>query len=103
MSKSGFDLGSGNGLDSGHYEVHKKKIEIEHENKKLSNEVVLSLVTNIFSIHFFVFLIVIVVTFSGYSMLQKESDFSKTLEFWKVIIPVITTYMGYAIGRKTSK
>ena len=103
MSKSGFDLGSGSGLDSGHYEVHKKKIEIDHENKKLSNEVLLSLVSNVFSIHFFVFLIVIIVTLSGYSMLQNESDFSKVIDFWQIIIPVITTYMGYAIGRKSSK
>ncbi|MFQ2078971.1 hypothetical protein ACK33T_19140 [Aeromonas veronii] len=102
MSESGFDLGAGSGLDAGHYEVHKKKIEIEHENKKLNNEFWLSLVNNIFSIHFFVFIIVIFVAFSGYNMIQKESDFSKVIEFWKVIIPVITTYMGYAIGRKTT-
>jgi len=103
MSKTGFDIGSGTGLDAGHYEVHKKKMEFEHENKKLTKEVLLSIVENIFSIHFFVFLIVILIAYSGYSMLEKESDFAKTLEFWKVIMPVITTYMGYAIGRKSSK
>jgi amino acid transporter len=103
VGNSGFDLSSGTGLDAGHYEVHKKKIEIDHENKKLTKEILLSVVDNLFSIHFLVFVIVMLISYSGYAMLQKESDFNKVIEFWKVIIPVITTYMGYAIGKKTGK
>jgi hypothetical protein len=36
-------------------------------------------------------------------MSKEKSDFDGIFKFWQLILPVVTTYIGYAIGRGKSK
>ncbi len=75
------------------------KIEAELEHKRLSKEFKEQILSKLFSSQFFVFLITAAVIASGLIFIQKTTELEKIIEYWKIILPLITTYIGYAIGR----
>ena len=77
----------------------KLRIEAELEGKRMKKEFNENLLAKVFSSHFFVFLVTSAVVVSGLMFMQKTNELEKVIEYWKVILPLVTTYIGYAIGR----
>jgi hypothetical protein len=69
------------------------------ETAKLKKEFRERLMMHLFSASFLVFLIVLAMVGAGIAMLFGARGFSEVSEFWKWIIPLTTTYIGYAIGK----
>ncbi len=80
--------------------IEEKKIEQQMEKHRLRDAFLRDLLQNN---HFYVFLITGFVTLSAVivSCTSKDMEFIK--EFWKIVIPIITAYMGYAIGDRKGK
>lgn len=72
------------------------------EEKKLTKEFRERLISYIFSGTFLVFLLVASLIAAGISLLWSSRDFTQVSEFWKWIVPLVTTYIGYAIGKQPS-
>lgn len=72
------------------------------EEKKLSKEFRERLISHIFSGTFLVFLLVASLVGAGIGMLWSGREFAQITEFWKWIVPLVTTYIGYAIGKQPS-
>ena len=75
------------------------KIEAELENKRMQKEFKENLLSKVFSSHFLVFLITAAVVLSGLLFMDKTAEFEKIIEYWKAILPLLTTYIGFAIGK----
>ena len=69
------------------------------EEVKLRKEFRERLMSHLFSASFLVFLIVLVMVGAGVAMLFGGRTFSEVSDYWKWIIPLATTYIGYAIGK----
>lgn len=101
MIKTGLDIGHPeNGLSPEHL---KAKLEFETNSKKLSNEFWQNLTENLFSSGFLVFIVTCLVVASGFVYMNKANSLAETTEYWKLILPVVTTYIGYAIGKTKQK
>lgn len=81
----------------------KAKLDFETNSKKLNNEFWENLTENIFSSNFLVFIITCLVIASGFVFMNKSNAISEILDYWKLILPVVTTYIGYAIGKTGRK
>lgn len=74
--------------------------ELGLEEKKLDKEFRERVVGHLFSAVFLVFLLVAVLVFAGVGMLiWSNRDFKEVTEYWRWIVPLVTTYIGYAIGK----
>ncbi|WP_123658566.1 hypothetical protein [Salinisphaera japonica] len=75
-------------------------VELEKQKKKINKEIIDKVFDSLLSSSFLVFLVVILIVFSGFYIMTTER-FGKNdvLDFWKMILPLVTTYIGYAIGR----
>ncbi|MEQ4255438.1 hypothetical protein [Pseudomonas syringae] len=73
--------------------------EMGLEETKLKKEFRERLLSYIFSAVFLVFFIILIMVFAGVAMLFGNRDFSQITEYWKWVIPLATTFIGYAIGR----
>ena len=67
-----------------------------------SHDLKKEMITRIITPSFYAFILVFIVLISGIVSLFRV-DYSKAVDFWKLIIPVLTTYLGYAIGKGSSK
>jgi len=72
----------------------KIQIERERNNYSLKKEVICRLITP--SFYAFVLLLSIII---GTVIISWKMDYAQITDFWKIIVPVITTYLGYAIGK----
>ena len=81
------------------------KIKFDHEanTKKLSNEFWKNFTENLFSSSFLVFLVTCLVIASGFVIIYKLNTLNEIIEYWKVVLPVVSTYIGYAIGKTGQK
>jgi len=97
--KTGIDLGvEPQNVNPDHL---KTQLDFETNQKKLANEFWSGIVDKIFSASFFVFIITVLVVASGFVFMNKNQTVNDILEYWKLIVPVVTTYMGYAIGKSS--
>lgn len=89
------------GLDPNLIKAQERKLKPEIEALKIKSEFWHNILSkHIFCNHFYVFFITAVVALSGV-MFSILSNSSKDInEYWKIIMPIITTYMGFAIGKK---
>lgn len=88
------------GIDKENIKAH---LEYQTENTKLTLGFKEKWLEKIFSPNFLVFLVTIIVLISGFAFMQVEGVAkSDILDFWKLILPVVTTYIGYAIGKGKS-
>lgn len=76
--------------------------EMGLETAKLKKEFRERLMTHLFSAPFLVFLIVVILVVAGVALLLGDRDFNQISEYWKWIIPLTTTYIGYAIGKPST-
>ncbi|XDF80126.1 hypothetical protein AAFX60_017255 [Aliivibrio fischeri] len=76
-----------------HSETH--KVNVASKDK---------LMEKLFSPNFLVFIVTILVIISGFIFMAKESSsFDGIFKFWQLILPIVTTYIGYAIGKGKQK
>ena len=99
MAKTGIELPTTQqtGIDKEHI-----KVQLDHqtENNKLTLEFKGKWLEKIFSANFLVFVIVILVIISGFIFMRTdEVTKPEIMDYWKLILPVVTTYIGYAIGK----
>lgn len=70
------------------------------EKEKLSKEFRERLVSHLFSGTFLVFLLIAALVAAGICLLWSTREFGQVTEYWKWVIPLVTTYIGYAIGKR---
>jgi len=103
MGKTGVELPKlpATGVDTEQLKAH---LKFHSDNSKLNNKIKEQWVEKLFSPHFFVFIITIFIIASGFVVMIKDgSERADIVEYWKLILPVITTYIGYAIGKGKSE
>lgn len=102
MAKTGIDLPiiQGTGIDKEHVKV---QLDYHKETNKQNLAFKEKCIDNIFSANFLVFIVTTMVIISGLIYMGADGV-TKTdiIDYWKLIIPVITTYIGYAIGKGKS-
>ncbi len=94
MGGTGFQVDSGSGIDAKYYETKKKE---------LNSKTIEVMVNKVFSPDFLVFIIVLCVLFAGINFIDDKKTFEDIKSFWQILIPIITTYIGYAIGSGKNK
>jgi uncharacterized membrane protein len=101
MNKDGLDIGSiGNGASPEHL---KATLKYKTDSQKLNNEFWQNFTENLLSAHFLVFLVTCLVIVSGFVFMYRASSLADVIDYWKLILPVVTTYIGYAIGKYKPK
>jgi hypothetical protein len=78
-------------------------IQADLATKQLNKEFRENVIASLLSANFLVFLITLFVLVAGFVIMIKTNEFEKIIDFWKVILPLITTYVGYAIGKGKSE
>lgn len=99
MGKTGIDIPQGKltGIDKDHIKV---QLDYQTENNKLTLEFKEKSLEKLFSPNFLVFLVTIIVLTSGFVYMGVDGVAkADILDYWKLILPVVTTYIGYAIGK----
>jgi len=99
MGKTGIEIPTiqDTGIDK---EQVKVQLDYHKETNRLHLELKEKWLEKLFSPNFLVFLVTILVILSGFIFMAVEGiEKSDILDYWKLIIPVITTYIGYAIGK----
>ena len=99
MSRTGIELPEipNTGIDTEQVKAH---LDFYTESNKVNAAVKEKWLEKLFSPNFLVFIITSLVVISGLIFMSKEGiELSNIMEFWKLILPVVTTYIGYAIGK----
>jgi len=99
MAKTGIELPEiqDTGIDK---EQVKVQLDYHKENTKLNIEFKEKWLEKLFSANFLVFLVTILIISSGFVFMSIEGIVKNDIvEYWKLILPVVTTYIGYAIGK----
>ena len=99
MAKTGIELPEiqDTGIDK---EQVKVQLDFHKENTKLNIEFKEKWLEKLFSANFLVFLVTILIISSGFVFMSIEGIVKNDIvEYWKLILPVVTTYIGYAIGK----
>jgi hypothetical protein len=99
MDKTGIEVPAvqDTGIDKEHV-----KIQLAHqiETTRQALEFKDKWLEKIFSSNFLVFVITVLVIASGFVFMSiKDVLKSDIVDYWKLILPVVTTYIGYAIGK----
>lgn len=100
MSYSGFDYKSQDGFHPDTIKLETAYLKADIEKNKIKMEFREKILLNIVSPQFLVFIVTLMVLISGFLFIYKFTEYDKVIEYWKIILPLITTYVGYAIGRR---
>jgi len=76
-----------------------RKIKPDTENLRIWAEVWHKVIDRVFSQAFFAFVLVVVVVWFGMQYAMGLKDFKDALEVFKLLLPVVTLYLGFAIGK----
>ena len=88
------------GIDAEQLKAH---LKYHTDTNKLEKEFKEKLFEKIFSPHFFVFLITLLIITSGFVFMLRDGALKEDIiDYWKLILPIVTTYIGYAIGKGKS-
>jgi hypothetical protein len=105
MSKTGIDLPPipPTGIDANPEQV-KALFDLHTETNKTNAASKDKLMEQLFSANFLVFIVTVLVIVSGFIFMSKDNtSFDSIFKFWQLILPVVTTYIGYAIGKGKQK
>lgn len=98
--KTGIELPEINtftGIDKEHVKV---QLDFHKETNQRNIEFKEKWLEKLFSPNFLVFIVTLLVIGSGFIFMYVETvTKSDIVEYWKLILPVVTTYIGYAIGK----
>lgn len=103
MSKTGIEFPSPmqTGIDADHIKIH---LDYQKENNKINLEFRDKWLEKLFSANFLVFIVTVAVIASGFVYMRIDGVAKGDInEYWKLILPVVTTYIGYAVGRGSKK
>jgi hypothetical protein len=101
MGKTGIELPPipKTGIDANPDQV-KALFDLHSETNKVNAASKDKLMEQLFSANFLVFIVTVLVIVSGFIFMAKDkTDFDSIFKFWQLILPVVTTYIGYAIGK----
>ncbi|OEE76383.1 hypothetical protein [Vibrio ordalii] len=90
-------------LEKNRIEAEKEasKLKLENEANEQKADFWLSILDRIFSPSFLSFLVILsLVVVGGYIVWKRP--FENALDFWNLILPIITSFMGYAFGRQST-
>ena len=99
MAKTGIEFPKlpETGIDTEQIKAH---LAFHSESNKATAAFREKLLTQLFSVNFLVFVITAMVIISGFIFMTKESaSFENIKNYWQLILPLVTTYIGYAIGK----
>jgi hypothetical protein len=99
MPKTGIELPKlpTTGIDTEQVKAH---LKFHSEANKVSAAVKAKWLEQLFSSNFLVFIITLIVIISGFVFMSRDNaDIKNIIEYWQLILPLVTTYMGYAIGK----
>lgn len=102
MAKTGFELPKipTTGIDTEQVKAH---LEFHSEANRVSAAFKEKVLEQLLSANFLVFIITAIVVASGFIFMTKDNaEISHIMDYWKLILPVVTTYIGYAIGKGQS-
>lgn len=80
-------------------QVAKRQLENDSERHRLKHEIIKRFVSQ----EFFGFLVILIMVIAGLIVSMRWSDIEVIKGFWTIITPLISAYIGYAIGRKSSE
>jgi hypothetical protein len=103
MSLFGFGGDKSSGFEPSGGKLTQNQMNARLELTKLNLDYKDKIWSRWFSPNFFAYTLVSLVVIAGIICIVKVKEFDKWIEFWKVIIPVITTYIGFAIGKQSKK
>lgn len=82
-------------------EKESSRLKLENEAKKQKSEFIVLVLDKFISPSFLSFLVILgLMTIGGFVVWKRP--FENALEFWNIILPIITSFMGYAFGRYSS-
>jgi len=99
MPKTGIELPElpATGIDTEQVKAH---LNFHSETNKVNAAVKEKILENLFSANFLVFIVTFTVIISGLIFMSRDKvEISNIIEYWQLILPVVTTYIGYAIGK----
>lgn len=99
MAKTGIELPNlqNTGIDKDQVMV---QLDYHKETNRINLEFKQKWIDKLFSANFLVFLVTVVVMLSGFVYMRVDGVVkADIIEYWKLILPVVTTYIGYAIGK----
>lgn len=105
MAKTGIELPPlpKTGVDSSTEQV-KALYDLHSETNKVNAATKEKLLEQLFSPNFLVFLVTVLVIASGFIFMSRDkSEIDNIIKYWQMILPVVTTYIGYAIGKGKTK
>ena len=82
-----------NSLDPSSH-IAKKQLENESEKTRLRHD----LLKHVFSNHTFAFILIFIICVSGSVAAWRWDNWESIKSFWLIITPLISTYIGFAIG-----
>ena len=102
MPKTGIEVPNipNTGVDTEQVKAH---LEYYSETNKMNAAVREKWLEKLFSPSFLVFVVVVLIILSGFIFMSRDdSQVDSVFTYWKLILPVVTTYIGYAIGKGRS-
>jgi hypothetical protein len=76
------------------------ELKVNVEKSKIWAELWHKLLDRVLSSEFFTFFLVLLLTASGLAVTAVRTDLKDIIEYWKLILPIVTLYIGYAFGKK---
>ncbi|WP_279502301.1 hypothetical protein [Aeromonas veronii] len=102
MAKTGIELPKSQltGIDPEHVKAH---LDYHSEINKVNAAVREKWLEQLFSANFLVFIVTFMVVISGFILMSRGNvEVDSIMKYWQLILPVVTTYIGYAIGKGVS-
>lgn len=99
MAKTGIEFPKlpETGIDTEQVKAH---LEYHAEANKVNAAIREKWLEQLFSANFLVFFVTVLVVISGFIFMSRDNaNIDNILNFWRMILPVVTTYIGYAIGK----
>ena len=84
---------SNNSLDQS-AKIQQKKLDNESEQNRLKHD----LYKHLYSPQTFAFLLILLIVVAGLVVAARWNDVNEVKSFWSIITPLVSTYIGFAIG-----
>jgi hypothetical protein len=100
MRPDGF-ASNGDGFHPSKLKFEIKQLEINADLAKdgRDKEWKEKILTTLTAANFLVFTVTLLIIISGFYFMNVSNKKEDVIEYWKCILPLITTYVGFAVGR----
>lgn len=90
---------SGTGFTIGKSSISAEELGLERH--KLTTNFRERLLVQLLSPSTLVFIVILILVVGGVLLLAGSRNFTEIADYWKWITPIVSTYVGYAIGKKS--